>query len=91
MRQMLQVQRSSDPYGPAGVGHLASRLLALVRDVSDIRVEREYSSIALLSFEDNDHLDSFSEIDGVLETRGLRRLHARDTLPLLRDPRVTER
>ena len=74
MRLLLQVQRSTDPYATARVGRLASRLLSLVRDVSEIRIERELCGTAMLSFEDHDRLDSFSEIDRVLGSRGMRRL-----------------
>lgn len=74
MRLVVQVERTPDPYRRNGVGDSARRILALAGRISDIRVERQYIDSAVLSFEDHDRLDSFGEIDALLEAKGLRRL-----------------
>lgn len=74
MRLVVQVEQGSDPYRRNGVGDSARRVLTLVKRISDIRVERENLDSAVLSFEDHGRLDSFGEIDALLEARGLRRL-----------------
>ena len=74
MRLTLQIERKADPYGANRAGDKARRVLSLIRQISDIRIERQFVDSAMLSFEDHDTLDSFSEIDELLEARGLRRV-----------------
>ena len=74
MRLVVQVEQMPDPYRCHGVGDSARRVLGLVKRISDVRIERQNLDSAVLSFEDHDRLDSFGEIDAVLEARGLRRL-----------------
>lgn len=74
MRLVLQVERNPDPYRRIGIGDSARRVLALVGRISDIRIEKQRLDSAVLSFEDHDRLDSFGEIDALLQAKGLRRL-----------------
>ena len=74
MRLMLQVEGKADPYAPPRTGDSARRVLLLVRHISDIRIERQFVDSAMLSFEDHDTLDSFNEIDRLLESTGLHRI-----------------
>lgn len=74
MRLMLQVEGNADPYAQLHTADNARRVLCLVRQISDIRIEREFVDSAMLSFEDHGALESFNEIDRLLEATGLRRI-----------------
>ncbi len=74
MRLTMQVQGTPNPYDSRAVGEVARRVLELAKRISDIRVERRFIDSAVLSFEDHDRLDSFGEIDRLLEAEGLQRL-----------------
>jgi hypothetical protein len=63
------------------VGQEASGVLAAISGISDVQIEKQYVDRATLSFEWEDgrtNFDSrldFEEIDVVLHSRGMRRMH----------------
>ena len=80
MRNSMMIRRDSAFVGEGLIGAEAALVLASVSGISDVRVESQYADRANLSFiwdVARTHFDfrpDFQRLDGLLETKGLRRM-----------------
>lgn len=80
MRSSMMIKGESASGDVDVVGQEACEVLSKIRGISDVKIENQYVDRAALSFEweggrsNFDSGSAFDEIDGVLQSRGMRRM-----------------
>ena len=74
MRAMITVERLPNSHGSYLLGPDVSKMLGTIVGISAVSVENQYIDRATLTYDWSDPDRNFERIDGLLESKGMRRV-----------------